>query len=525
MVPWTRSTWPRQLVGVLSPPLNSCCSNFTPYQEGLPKRQPISSIGPTNTIMSWMLAPELGPLSNREAEYEYQAQNILVVGNEGRLQAAPFIRHGPKVPTEILAEIFIHCLPDGRRPFTTPDLADAPLILCGICRRWREVAISTPRLWSALHIDFDLMHKRGAYETDFYQMWLSRAGATPLSLYLQNEDDSLSGVVDSPLKTIVGMSRQWREIEVDMGSTVASFIPPVETGYPLLEKLNIFVLDDFPISFCEAPKLRDVSICQYSPQVQLPWHQLTKLDYNEVPISLCLEILRDSPSLLDCTFRVEGDPSALPVSMLEHSRLQRLELGGTINDPDPGPTGNYLPILNCMKIPGLQSLTLKFPERSRRIPLMDISPYLAFMFRSSCQLHALDLVSLPTTSDGLIECLKATPSLVHLELTLRSTHPPVDADAIFAPFSEPGDCLPKLESFRVYFPYEYDMLRMPTVSVVVQMLCSRWAAVGKTRLQSFRLGHHRAALEFDMAITSHSECHRLQAEGMDLYWHYRPSLS
>ncbi|KAJ6490700.1 hypothetical protein C8R47DRAFT_977163 [Mycena vitilis] len=177
--------------------------------------------------MSRVLAPELGPLSNREAEYE---QNILVAGNEGHLQAAPYIRQGPKVPTEILAEIFIHCLPNEIRPFITPDLADAPLILCEICRRWREVAISTPRLWSALHVDFDLMHKRGAYETDFYQTWLSRAGATPLSLHLQNEDDTLLGVVNSPLKTIVGMARQWREIEVDMGGTVASFIPPAGTG-------------------------------------------------------------------------------------------------------------------------------------------------------------------------------------------------------------------------------------------------------------------------------------------------------
>ncbi|KAJ7940156.1 hypothetical protein B0H13DRAFT_1454893, partial [Mycena leptocephala] len=79
------------------------------------------------------------------------------------------------LPPEILAEIFIHCLPT--QEFVTPDLTTAPLILCGICRRWREVALSTPKLWNSLFLQLN------TYKTaDFCQMWLSRARGAPLSL-------------------------------------------------------------------------------------------------------------------------------------------------------------------------------------------------------------------------------------------------------------------------------------------------------------------------------------------------------
>ncbi|KAJ7685645.1 hypothetical protein DFH06DRAFT_1029461 [Mycena polygramma] len=461
--------------------------------------------------MSRTLGPKVYPLSNREAEFG--PQNILVVGKDGRLQFAPFIRHGPTVPTEILAEIFIHCLPGD--DFVVPDLATTPLILCGICRRWREVAISTPRLWSSLRIDFDIMRRRQVYETQFYQMWLSRAGGYPLSLSLRDERDVPAGLVDSLLKTIVGLSRQWRQIEVDMGESLANFISLAETKFPLLEKLELFN-PDAPISFCEAPKLHTVSIYRYSTHIQLPWHQLTTVCCYDVPIHSCLQILRDSPNLLDGDFQVqlEGNPSALPSSILQHNHLQRLELGTTYDDLDAN--RNPMTILHCLKIPGLQNLTVDFFDL-QLLPPTHISSFLSFVSRSSCQLHTLNLAYMPTTPDALIECLKATPALVHLKLTLRPTYPVVDMDTVFTHFSGPVDVVPKLESFHTFLPHGYALSHLPTAPVVIQMLCSRWAAVGITRLRSFRLGHHHAAVGFDEAIKSHSEYQRLRAEGMELF--------
>ncbi|KIK66068.1 hypothetical protein GYMLUDRAFT_158537, partial [Collybiopsis luxurians FD-317 M1] len=53
-----------------------------------------------------------------------------------------------QLPAEILAEIFVQCLPD----FGVRDLSEAPLVLTRICRDWRRIAFDTPRLWQSLHI-------------------------------------------------------------------------------------------------------------------------------------------------------------------------------------------------------------------------------------------------------------------------------------------------------------------------------------------------------------------------------------
>ncbi|KAG1717704.1 hypothetical protein EDB19DRAFT_1574284, partial [Suillus lakei] len=47
-----------------------------------------------------------------------------------------------RFPNELLSQIFHRCLPD------TLSRSDGPMmLLIGICRRWREVATSTPSLW------------------------------------------------------------------------------------------------------------------------------------------------------------------------------------------------------------------------------------------------------------------------------------------------------------------------------------------------------------------------------------------
>ncbi|KAJ7120013.1 hypothetical protein C8R46DRAFT_876350, partial [Mycena filopes] len=48
------------------------------------------------------------------------------------------------IPFEITAEIFLHCLPAFP---SQPSGSVAPMLLARICRQWRNIACSTPRLW------------------------------------------------------------------------------------------------------------------------------------------------------------------------------------------------------------------------------------------------------------------------------------------------------------------------------------------------------------------------------------------
>ncbi|KAG2069228.1 hypothetical protein BDR04DRAFT_949249, partial [Suillus decipiens] len=55
-----------------------------------------------------------------------------------------------RFPSELLSQIFYYCLPDTDPKInclSPPSRLKAPMLLIGICRRWREVATSTPSLW------------------------------------------------------------------------------------------------------------------------------------------------------------------------------------------------------------------------------------------------------------------------------------------------------------------------------------------------------------------------------------------
>ncbi|KIJ13172.1 hypothetical protein PAXINDRAFT_50824, partial [Paxillus involutus ATCC 200175] len=55
-----------------------------------------------------------------------------------------------RFPPEVLGEIFVQCLPGDTYIHPGPDTV--PLLLTGICKGWRQVALSTPRLWCSLRI-------------------------------------------------------------------------------------------------------------------------------------------------------------------------------------------------------------------------------------------------------------------------------------------------------------------------------------------------------------------------------------
>ncbi|KAJ7262977.1 hypothetical protein C8J57DRAFT_988144, partial [Mycena rebaudengoi] len=59
------------------------------------------------------------------------------------------------LPSDVTAEIFMHYL--GNFPVITYDdalQAYPPLLLASVCREWRRVALSFPRLWATLSLNW-----------------------------------------------------------------------------------------------------------------------------------------------------------------------------------------------------------------------------------------------------------------------------------------------------------------------------------------------------------------------------------
>ena len=84
---------------------------------------------------------------------------------------------------DVMSTIFEFCLPDftdnKRSPYT--ENLSTPLSLGAICSHWREIAWSTPSLWSSLVIRVP-SNLDSHMTTGIAQEWLGRSGQLPLSI-------------------------------------------------------------------------------------------------------------------------------------------------------------------------------------------------------------------------------------------------------------------------------------------------------------------------------------------------------
>jgi hypothetical protein len=108
-----------------------------------------------------------------------------------------------RLPLDVLHEIFFHCLPTHRNPIMSS--SESPILLTHICSSWRAIALSSPRIWSKIHIplpgDPGLYQENGLItdgtslsrlfqriagvlklRCDAVRRWLSRSGTCPLSI-------------------------------------------------------------------------------------------------------------------------------------------------------------------------------------------------------------------------------------------------------------------------------------------------------------------------------------------------------
>ncbi|KAJ7759170.1 hypothetical protein B0H16DRAFT_1534664 [Mycena metata] len=415
------------------------------------------------------------------------------------------------LPPEILAEIFLHCLPKS----PGPDPQNAPYSLCRVCRQFRAVAVSTPRLWSSLNVEFN--EKTADEMDDICRIWISRARSLPLSLYLKDMNVRAPSPEATLLPTILGLSKQWRKLQI-CGSYDDSYWNLFEGGsldgkVPLLEELSISGFD--AVILHDAPKLRTLALDACQASLLVPWHQLTTLHADCLDIPSFLEILRDAINLLHASFGFAVDETtALPVSECRHATLQCLSL---LFRDDEGAEERAIPmsLLDYLKIPTVNDLTVAAdPNQPGPVAL---SPLLSFLSQPTIRLHtlALSVPYHPTMMEDLIKCLKMVPLL-----TTFTFHCPnlTNIGILVGELTGHVDFLPRLEHLRLEFLQDPPP-RLTTS--VVNMLCWRRTALGIAQLQSFWLLHYRLrnanpSLFLDL-LKRESEIQRLEGEGMLLH--------
>ncbi|KAJ7841560.1 hypothetical protein B0H13DRAFT_144336, partial [Mycena leptocephala] len=141
------------------------------------------------------------------------------------------------LPNEIVSEIFMHFLPT--YPLFPPLIGIlSPTILTHICRRWREIALSNPALWSVLSYDDDIPSDLKGH---IFDIWLNRSRDCSLSLQFGRGSGTLRMDNNRILEAVVPHRARWERLEL------------------YINRCHLHILDG------PMPLLRHLDLCLASP--------------------------------------------------------------------------------------------------------------------------------------------------------------------------------------------------------------------------------------------------------------------
>ncbi|KAJ7623763.1 hypothetical protein FB45DRAFT_926681 [Roridomyces roridus] len=315
---------------------------------------------------------------------------------QARLDAYIYPTH--TLPPEIVSEIFTHVLPP--YPLRPPATGfGSPTLLSHVCRSWREIALSTPRLWRAIaihlcglvparvHIAIDacgLVHSHidSPAKAHMLETWLARSQCCPLSISISASPYASPSALDSVLSTLLAHYRRWEYFRL------VGFFHHVQYMSELLRS-DVTLLRELQIDFSGAteaektvtpfpntPRLHALVLLSTSvPRyITLPWSQLTHFTAKFSDQKNCSALLQKMPGLIYCKVELCGyNPSENPPIVL--ARLETLILQNA-SEPRNKLTG----LLASLTLPSLRRLHV--PEA---FLLPDpVDTFSQFVSRSGC---------------------------------------------------------------------------------------------------------------------------------------------
>ncbi|KAJ7617444.1 hypothetical protein DFH06DRAFT_1306823 [Mycena polygramma] len=281
-----------------------------------------------------------------------------------------------QLPSDVIGEIFMACIPSDQNPVMSAQTA--PLLLGRICSEWRAITLSTPRLWSSIHIaeppeSLPQHVQDGCLQ--LVKVWLARSGGLPLSISFHRTPSA--SPASSVFDTVMSFSPRWKHISLT-GPVSETGINLSRTAVPLLQTIAIsrYAAGNGPTGpethdFFRGVNVRTVSLGTNTNPIQLPlpWSQLTTLNldryydpYGMSPVqidlssSTALRILAECGSLRECSLSLssEAEETVDAPSSVELPHLVSLKISASsrsvLQPDDP---------LDRLLLPQLRSFILK----------------------------------------------------------------------------------------------------------------------------------------------------------------------
>ncbi|KAH9479186.1 hypothetical protein JR316_0007772 [Psilocybe cubensis] len=331
-----------------------------------------------------------------------------------------------RLPTEILAEIFFYCLPTETNSIISPN--EAPLILTRVCSKWRKIALTTPIIWSTIHISTppidsrnsltlrdDYISRQVECRTKLVFDWIARSGECPLyiSIFIPvNSHPVWAGFEKQVLRCLNSNSHRWKETNFNMPSRYLSDIFAMDRSkFPMLTSLAITVVDLYLLDrptlaqrhgICEASNLTAVSfenIPEDLTQLPLHWARLHTLSLTcgSRSISDVGKVLESCKSL----FRLHI--VATPNSSSSYNKTITLPMLNSLILFDTG--CNFL---DCLDVPSLQYIRYHYTYPEGKGTLLSFIPRVA----NGLQTLISDFQLL--SNEDFLLCLRHCPNLVNL---------------------------------------------------------------------------------------------------------------
>ncbi|KAJ7082966.1 hypothetical protein C8R44DRAFT_822657 [Mycena epipterygia] len=316
-----------------------------------------------------------------------------------------------KLPAELLVEIF-QLAKTGHYTWNRKDTINKIHALSQVCAYWRQLAHTTPQLWTE---NFQVVLKKTL--TDEYlasaKGWLERSAPLPIPISLLH----LGGSDPKPfMDVLVGAARRWKSVNFNLESLAAlSRIP--SDALTSIETLTLCSTDGLNYgtaigAFLHAPRLRHLHLVTRQITIlPMPWSQLTEITVTNPYPQTCLDALMKCTNIVSAKFDTHAWSQLPDLSQQEITTLARLERLD-LRFPEWAHSRHFMSFFERLTLPALKTLSLDL-----NLDLVwNMLEFTQFQQRSP-NIESLSIETSGIVSTDLLTLLRYAPSLIELNMT------------------------------------------------------------------------------------------------------------
>ncbi|KAF9552193.1 hypothetical protein CPC08DRAFT_714854, partial [Agrocybe pediades] len=261
------------------------------------------------------------------------------------------------LPVEVLSRIFYACFSNGapnyRRKNELKDL-DVSLKMARVCRTWRQIAWSTPELWTVVAISrrfpSRVISRSSAlslcWTCDQYDMireWVNRSGILPLNVSIyetmgEHNDIDVQRACscwERTLKVLGESSYRWKDVSMNMSR---QSYEAIASSQRLWVQSRTHRCGD-ALQLWKEPGFGPQRVITDTPvrfgHFSIGWQHVSHVDVKGWSIMECLDLLKIAPRLVSCAFADVGGlhSPGLDEPVTCHESLQELSLYSSETSP------------------------------------------------------------------------------------------------------------------------------------------------------------------------------------------------